>query len=66
MATLSNPQVFGFSSPIGFCYKVNGDNVSATTKKDCAYRIRKLCNDQQITPEIRNILLAQLKELKRP
>ena len=66
MTTLSNPQVFGFSSNIGFCYKVNGDNVSSTTKKDCACRIRKLCNDKQITPEIRNILLVQLKELKRP
>ena len=66
MAILSNPQVFGFSSPIGFCYKVNGDNVSATTKKDCAYRIRQLCKGKQITPEMRDILLVQLKALKRP
>lgn len=66
MATLSNPQVFGFSSPIGFHYKVNGDNVIANNKKDCAYRIRQLCNGKQITPEMRNILLAQLMALKRP
>ena len=65
MATLSNPQVFGFSSNIGFCYKVNGDNITTTTKKDCECRIRLLCNSNKITREMRNILLAQLKALKR-
>lgn len=57
--------VFGVPSPIGWIYKLQGDNLSSLTKKDCEYRIRRLCKSGVITREQRNYLLNNLKELKR-
>lgn len=57
--------VIGLSTPIGWLWKVQGDNVSAFTKKCCERRIRFLYNVGLIDNEHRNYLLNNLKALKR-
>ena len=57
--------VIGLSTPIGWLWKVQGDIVSAFTKKDCERRIRRLYNVGLIDNEHRNYLLNNLKALKR-
>ena len=57
--------VIGLNSPIGWVWKVQGDNLSSLTKKDCEHRIRMLCNGGQIDIGHRNYLLNNLKSLKK-
>lgn len=57
--------VFGLSTPVGWVWKLQGDNLSSFTKKDCEHRIRKLFNSGVITREHRDYLLNELKGLKR-
>lgn len=57
--------VFGVSTPLGWVYRLQGDNLSSMTKKDCEYRIRMLFNSGVITREHRDYLLNDLKGLKR-
>ena len=47
-------------------YFVNGDSLGTPTKKECEIRIRQLCNAGQFDARTRNILIGQLKALKRP
>lgn len=63
---ISNPQVYLRANNGLVVYCINGDSIGATTKKDCEYRIRKLCKAGLYDAETRNILLAQLRALKRP
>ena len=63
---ISNPQVYLKANNGLVVYFINGDSLGATTKKDCEYRIRQLCKAGLYDTETRNILLAQLKALKRP
>ena len=63
---ISNPQVYLRANNGLVVYIINGDSLGATTKKDCEYRIRKLCKAALYDAETRNILLAQLRALKRP
>lgn len=64
----SNPFVYlrGSNDSKLVTYWVNGDNIGAFTKKDCEHRIRTLCNAGHFDSEVRNVLLAELKSLKRP
>lgn len=57
--------VFGVSTPLGWVYRLQGDNLSSLTKKDCEHRIRMLFNSGVVTREHRNYLLNELKGLKR-
>ena len=63
---ISTPQVYLRANNGLVAYFINGDSLGATTNKDCEYRIRKLCKAGLYDAETRNILLAQLKALKRP
>ena len=63
---ISNPQVYLRANNGLVVYFINGDSIGAKTKKDCEYRIRKLCKAGLYDAETRNILLAQLRALKRP
>lgn len=63
---LSNPQVYLRAQNGMVAYFINGDGLGATTKKDCEYRIRQLYKAGQYDAQTRNILLGQLKALKRP
>ena len=65
MASSDYSYVIGMSTPLGWVYKIQGDNMSAFTKKDCEYRIRMLCNGGVITKSNRDYLLLSLKGLKR-
>ena len=65
MASSDYSYVIGMSTPLGWVYKIQGDNMSAFTKKDCEYRIRKLYNAGVINKESRDYLLTNLKALKR-
>ena len=58
--------VYGYSTPLGWVYKVQGDNLSAFTKKDCEHRIRVLCRYGHINKATRKYLLNELKGLVRP
>ena len=57
--------VIGCRTPVGWVWKVQGDNLYSFTKKDCECRIRMLCNSGEIDKEQRNYLLGELKSLKR-
>ena len=64
-SNIKYPYVIGMNTPLGWVWKVQGDNISSFTKKDCEVRIRMLCNGGQIDKEHRNYLLNELKSLKR-
>lgn len=57
--------VIGFPTPFGWCYKIQGDNMSSLTKKDCEHRIRSLCNSGAFGKPTRDYLLLALRQLKR-
>ena len=57
--------VFGISTPVGWVYRLQGDNLSSLTKKDCEHRIRMLFNSGVITRGHRDYLLVALRGLKR-
>lgn len=63
---LPNPQVYLRACNGMVAYFVNGDSLGAPTKKECEIHIRQLCNAGQFDTRTRNILLGQLKALKRP
>ena len=63
---LPNPQVYLRARNGIVAYFINGDTLGMPTKKECEIRIRKLCNAGQFDARTRNILLSQLKALKRP
>ena len=65
MASSDYSYVIGMSTPLGWVYKIQGDNMSAFTKKDCEYRIRMLHNSGVIDKDCRDYLLSNLKSLKR-
>lgn len=58
--------IIGKQTSFGFVYQIQGDGLSAFTKKDCEYRIRQLYNGGSIGKEQRDYLLSNLKRLKRP
>ena len=51
--------------PFGWVYKIQGDTLYSTTKKECEWRIRLLYNSRKIDKETRDYLLKNLKKLKR-
>ena len=57
--------VEGFKSPVGWIWKVNGDNLNSLTKVDCEHRIRMLYNGGCIDRLHRNYLLKRLKSMKK-
>lgn len=63
---LDNPQVYLTSNDGVVLYRINGDKIYSFTKKDCAFRIRQLFRAGYYDKELRDILLQQLKSLKRP
>ena len=59
------PYVIGLATPLGWIWRVQGDDLSAFNKKDCEHRIRMLCNNGLIDKGHRNYLINNLKTLKR-
>ena len=64
--SLPNPFVYLKTEGNIVSYWINGCNTGSFTKKDCQYLIRKLCRNQCYDAKTRNILLNELKALKRP
>jgi hypothetical protein len=57
--------IVGMNSPLGFVYRVYGDNKASLTKKECEGRIKSLYNVGSIGKSQKDYLLKDLKSFKR-